>query len=83
MATNLRGLGLFRTRLEGSIPTELGRLSWLEQIYLNSNKLDGTIPSELGLLTNSDDIELHESFLSGNVPTKDWTSHQTNDSVPQ
>ena len=36
--------------LDGTIPTELGRLTKLEILDLELNKLSGTIPTELGNL---------------------------------
>lgn len=37
--------------LNGTIPTELGLLTSIEDILLNINKLTGLVPSELGMLT--------------------------------
>ena len=38
--------------LSGTIPTEIGNLKELTQIYLDNNKLSGSIPTEIGNLKN-------------------------------
>ena len=62
-------LHLFENKLNGTIPTELGLLSNMEQLDLYSNQLTGTIPSELGLLSNLMTFYLGSNQLTGAVPT--------------
>jgi len=50
---NLLILSLVSTddnEVTGTIPTEIGALDELKELYLGENELTGTIPSELGLL---------------------------------
>ena len=45
-------IDLSSNQLNGSIPSELGDLSNLEELWLYSNELSGPIPGELGDLSN-------------------------------
>jgi len=54
--------------LIGSIPTELGKLSQLKYLFLNSNKLTGSIPSELINLTQLYLLNLSSNQLAGFIP---------------
>ena len=47
---------------------ELGRLSNLTNLWLNSNQLSGTIPSELGGLSSFERWRLRDNRLTGCVP---------------
>eukprot|EP00957_Ditylum_brightwellii_P030313 2295876-Ditylum_brightwellii.AAC.1 len=40
------GIGLDFNQLTGSIPSEVGLLSYLRHLYLKNNQLTGSIPSE-------------------------------------
>ena len=51
-------LDLSHNSLSGTIPTKLGDLSELVELYLNDNSLTGGIPSALGRLDNLGTIEL-------------------------
>ncbi len=64
------GLQLFSNQLTGSIPTELGNLSNLEDLRLNFNQLTGSIPTELGNLSNLIRLQLNENQLTGSIPTE-------------
>ena len=54
--------------LTGTIPSELGSLSSLQNLWLSGNQLTGEIPAELGNLSN-----LHELSLWGNQLTGEYT----------
>ena len=56
-------LNLRYNQLTGTIPTELGLLTYLQVLDLSGNRLTGTIPEELASLTN-----LQELRLSGKLP---------------
>mmetsp|Transcript_18689 Transcript_18689/g.28427 ORF Transcript_18689/g.28427 Transcript_18689/m.28427 type:complete len:561 (+) Transcript_18689:402-2084(+) len=48
---NLKVYSVWNNNLWGTISTEFGLLTTLEQLFLSQNYLNGTIPTELGLLT--------------------------------
>ena len=55
--------------LDGTLPTELGDLSALEQLNLQNNALSGALPDELANLTNLTSLLLNESrALTGPLP---------------
>ena len=68
-------LFLFRNRLSGELPAELGNLAYLELLAIWGTTLDGVrggvigkIPAELGCLTNLRILSLRESRLTGEIP---------------
>jgi hypothetical protein len=58
--------------LNGTIPTEIGELSNLVELYLGRNRFTGSIPTELGLLSNLEDVNVGagNDQLTGSVPTE-------------
>ena len=64
-ATKLR---LSDKGLTGEIPSELGSLANLEELYLWGNELTGTIPAELGSLANLKELSLTRNQLAGEIP---------------
>ncbi len=63
-------LDLSENELNGTIPSELGSLTYLEELNLSQNQLSGTIPSELGNLTNLTALSLFSNRLSGGIPSE-------------
>ena len=61
-------LDLYHNQLTGEIPPELGDLSNLTYLYLNSNQLTGEIPPELGGLSNLTYLYLNSNQLTGEIP---------------
>ena len=55
-------------QLTGQIPTWLGNLDYLEELYLHDNQLTGTIPPELGDLPELEELSLSGNQLIGCVP---------------
>ena len=49
----------------GSIPSELGYISSLKELYLGLNQLTGTIPSTIFSITLLNLIDLHSNSLTG------------------
>lgn len=55
--------------LVGSLPTELGDLDQLQQLYINSNSnLSGVIPREFGRLNQLQELILNGNDLTGPIP---------------
>ena len=54
---------------EGPIPTEVGRMTALQEIVMAGNtNIDGTIPTQVGLLTNLRFLDLSRTATQGKVP---------------
>ena len=70
--TNANGqvtaLRLDANQLSGSIPSSLGNLTRLEELWLGENGLLGSIPASLGDLTNLTILSLHSNQLTGTIP---------------
>jgi hypothetical protein len=54
----------------GSIPTEIGILRSLTELYLNGNSFAGTLPTQLGVLTALSKLVISSNFFSGTVPNE-------------
>ena len=63
-------LDLDGNQLAGSIPTQLGNLTALTDLYLFSNQLTGSIPTQLGNLTALTHLYLFNNQLTGSIPTQ-------------
>lgn len=75
----LRRLELDNNVISGSLPSEFGRLRYLERLYLQENDIVGSIPSELGLLLNLTHVDLSgNARLTGTLPRGWWSSVSTN-----
>ena len=61
-------LSLPKNGLRGTIPSELGSLTYLVWMDLSENSLRGMIPSELGNLTSLVDLYLFSNQLYGEIP---------------
>jgi len=56
--------------LNGSIPPEIGNLTNLTHMLLNSNLLSGSIPPEIGYLSNLSELVLDGNRLTGSIPSE-------------
>ena len=69
MSTDAAGrvttLSFFDEGLSGDIPSELGDLSNLEELWLWGNQLTGVIPPELSDLSNLREMNLGDNQLTG------------------
>jgi hypothetical protein len=60
---------LASNNLQGSIPTSIGRLTYLLELVLSYNKLTGTIPESIGQLTTLSVANLLGNSLRGTIPS--------------
>ena len=61
-------LDLGKNNLRGQIPSEIGKLQELEDLYLIVNELNESIPPELGQLQNLRRLSLLNNQLTGSIP---------------
>jgi len=54
--------------LEGTIPSELGNMKSLSQLFLETTNIEGTLPSSLGRLTDLYLLYMDYSLLNGTIP---------------
>ncbi len=54
--------------VNGSIPTTLGNLSQLKELYLTTNQLSGGVPTTLGNLSQLEKLSLADNQLTGGIP---------------
>lgn len=59
---------LSNNQLSGTIPTEIGDMTYLQILMLERNQLTGTIPAEIGYLSNLFYLSLNDNQLSGMLP---------------
>lgn len=55
--------------LFGSIPSGIGSMASLEELYLDINSLTGSIPTEIGNLSNLFVLDLSQNELDGIIPS--------------
>ncbi|KAM7515162.1 hypothetical protein LguiA_004745 [Lonicera macranthoides] len=67
-STSLRRFEAFGSKIKGKIPMELGNLSGLSALLLDSNELTGFIPLTLGRLKNLEQLYLEHNDLKGSIP---------------
>jgi hypothetical protein len=64
--------------LSGTIPSEIGQLSLLEDLKLGNNGHSGPLPSELGLLTNMEELLIPGNNMGGTaIPEELWNMSST------
>mmetsp|Transcript_7068 Transcript_7068/g.10797 ORF Transcript_7068/g.10797 Transcript_7068/m.10797 type:complete len:92 (-) Transcript_7068:181-456(-) len=56
------------TGLTGTIPTEIGALTKLKEVFLKNNTLSGPVPVEFAQIPNLRVLELMENQLVGAIP---------------
>ncbi|CAO2038360.1 unnamed protein product [Urochloa humidicola] len=63
-----RGLDLSHNLFSGSIPSQVGSLINLGQLYLSGNLLSGKVPSSLGQCVLLQSLKLDQNSLDGAIP---------------
>jgi len=66
--TYLKYLNLAHTNVGGSIPSSIGNLAYLEELYLYGNRIVGKIPVEIAKLENLNNLWLSNNQLNGEIP---------------
>ncbi|MCB2197308.1 MAG: leucine-rich repeat domain-containing protein, partial [Bacteroidetes bacterium] len=67
----ITAINLENNNLSGTIPSELGNLTSLQELWLGYNNLSGPIPPELGNLTSLTYLVLWYNYnLSGTIPSE-------------
>ncbi|KAL7468335.1 hypothetical protein ACHAXS_008549 [Conticribra weissflogii] len=56
--------------LSGTLPAELGQLTYLEELNLKGNLIRGSIPSELASLKQLNHLDLSDCLLTGTLPNR-------------
>lgn len=67
---HVNGLTLYSNHLVGTLPTEIGNLSFLQNLLLYFNDINGVIPSEIGSLPNLQSLQLMGNELTGPLPSQ-------------
>ncbi|KAH7841347.1 hypothetical protein Vadar_028633 [Vaccinium darrowii] len=67
-STKLEFVVFGMNRLSGTIPKDLGRMTSLTNLSLESNMFEGTVPAELGNLVNLQYFNLNSNNLTGELP---------------
>ncbi|XP_038905071.1 probable LRR receptor-like serine/threonine-protein kinase At3g47570 [Benincasa hispida] len=65
---NLQVLGVEGNNLNGSVPSNIGKLRQLSVLNLNNNMLTGTIPSSIGNLSSVTKLFMEDNRLEGIIP---------------
>jgi Leucine-rich repeat (LRR) protein len=68
--TNILALFANYNKFEGKLPTLIGMLSLLNEIYLYGSDLTGQIPTEIGMLSGIQILTLSQNAFGGTLPTQ-------------
>jgi len=63
-------LHCYFNNLNGTLPTEIGNLTYLTRLDLYGQDITGSIPVEIGNMINLTQIDLEQTRLSGEIPTE-------------
>ena len=59
-----------KARLSGTIPSQLGDIAQLQELWLYGNSISGTIPAEMGKLSQLERLNLFSNSISGTIPSQ-------------
>lgn len=65
---NVTQIDLAYNQLAGTLPPEIGNLTFLNQFVINHNQVTGNIPTEFGNLTLLKYIDLNSNHFDGTIP---------------
>ncbi|KAG8369429.1 hypothetical protein BUALT_Bualt14G0012800 [Buddleja alternifolia] len=69
LSIHLFNMMIVNTQIHGNIPSGIGNLIGLTQIYLIGNNLEGPIPSSIGKLSNLYILRMEENNFSNELPS--------------
>lgn len=61
---------LFNNQLNGSLPGQIGNLTSLRELWINSNLLSGPIPPQIGTLSSLESLQAYANEFSGTIPSE-------------
>ena len=64
---NVEKLTLVNYNLVGTLSSSIGKLTYLNRLFLGNNHIHGTIPKELALLSNMTKLGLSNNHLTGTI----------------
>jgi Leucine-rich repeat (LRR) protein len=67
---DVTGIDLTEQSLQGTISSEIGKLTALTSLFLDGNRLFGTIPTHVGNLKALQAIYLSNNQLEGTIPSE-------------
>ncbi|XP_048441694.1 receptor-like protein 2 [Pyrus x bretschneideri] len=62
-------ISLSSNNIIGNIPSEIGQLMLLQELYLDGNNFSGNIPDQMSNLKNLEALNLSKNHLSGKIPS--------------
>jgi len=54
--------------LQGKIPNEISKLSYLQELMLNGNYIEGSLPKSLSEISQLQKIDLFDNYITGKIP---------------
>ncbi|XP_010523517.1 PREDICTED: leucine-rich repeat receptor protein kinase EMS1-like [Tarenaya hassleriana] len=66
----LTSLDVSNNSFSGEIPAEIGKLSYLSDLYMGMNKFSGTIPPEIGKLSSLENFLAPSCSITGPLPNE-------------
>ena len=64
------GTSIYENDDFGTIPTDIGTLTELQELSISNQRFSGTIPTEIGQLSKLKALDLSHMQLSGTIPTE-------------
>jgi hypothetical protein len=66
--TDLTSIKVYKNKLSGWMPTEIGQLTRLKVYVDYRNEISGYLPSEIGVLTAMTELNIYKNKVSGTIP---------------
>jgi len=66
--THVEDLMLYANNLDGTVPSDLRKLTAIKSLQLSDNNLHGSLPSQFSELSQIEEIFFHRNHLTGTLP---------------